>query len=187
MQTLQEDRAQYIQDFAESCEQFGMSRLSGGIVAALLVGEEPGPCARRLAEILQADENEVERELEPLIRGGLVEQDATVLNESFSSPGFRVNPEAWSVLLSRQLVSLMTFRRLAERGLSLQESSGGAAQGVLRDMHDLYAYAEVELPAMLERFALERAEEHERSLAAGPREALRRDISQNSSGIQETA
>lgn len=107
--------------------------------------------------ILRADEGEGERELDPLIRGGLVESRNGLPGEP---PGFRVNPEAWSVLLSRQLVSLMTFRRLAERGMSLQGSSEGSAPGVLSDMYDLYAYAEVELPALLERFALQRAGEY---------------------------
>jgi hypothetical protein len=39
MQVPEEDRAQYVQDFAASCEQFGMPPLSGGIVGALLVYE----------------------------------------------------------------------------------------------------------------------------------------------------
>jgi hypothetical protein len=191
MQVPEEDRARYVQDFAASCEQFGMPRLSGEIVGALLVYEPQETSAAGLANILMDDESEVERELEPLIRGGLIQRDDIAPSgapETSEVSGFRINPDAWSVLLSRQLVSLMTFRRLAERGMSLQESAGAPAQAVLRDMHDLYAYAEVELPAMLERFALKRAEERGQSLTAPPRAAFQGDrSSRRPARIQETA
>ena len=50
----------------------------------------------------------------------------------------------------------MTFRRLAERGLTLLGTEEERARKNLEEMRDRYAYAERELPTLFERFERER-------------------------------
>ncbi|MGB3682411.1 MAG: hypothetical protein WA990_07970 [Rubrobacteraceae bacterium] len=151
---MNEDRQQYIEDFAASSRQFGLDGVAGRVMGALLVWDQPELSAEELAELLGEDEDAVAQELKTFVRAGVVIGDdvpGTVRER------FYLNPDAWGLLISRQLVSLMTFRRLAERGLSLLGTEEERARKNLEEMRDRYAYAERELPTLFERFEQERS------------------------------
>ena len=150
---MNEDRLQYIEDFAASSRQFGLDGVAGRVMGALLIWDPPELSAEELAQMLGEDEDAIEQELKAFVRAGVVIGD----DDPETDRGrFYLNPDAWGLLISRQLVSLMTFRRLAERGLRLLGTEEERARRTLEEMRDRYAYAERELPALFERFERER-------------------------------
>ena len=153
---MREDRLEYIEDFSSTFEQFGVSGIVGRMLGALLVSDPPVLSVESLAELSRTSEDNVTHELHTFVRAGLVVQQRRANGEP---DGFRFNPDTWGVLISQQLVSLMSFRRLAERGLALLEPDEEEARRSLEEMRDRYAYAERELPALFERFEKERAGE----------------------------
>jgi DNA-binding transcriptional regulator GbsR (MarR family) len=143
------DRERYVEDFGVLFGQFGLPRMVGRVLGALLVSDPPERSAEELAEVLRASRGSISSATRSLVQMGLVERRAR--------PGerrdyFRVKPGAWRELMHRELEALSTFRRMAERGLGLMDSGDPEAKRGLEEMRDLYAYWEREFPAVLERW-----------------------------------
>jgi predicted transcriptional regulator len=146
---VDEDRARYVEDFGILIGEFGLSRMVGRVLGALLVSDPPERSAEELAEALRASRGAISSATRTLVQMGLVERRAR--------PGerrdyFRIKPGAWDELMHRELEALSTFRQMAERGLILMDSSKPEAKRGLEEMRDFYIYWEKELPAILKRW-----------------------------------
>jgi DNA-binding MarR family transcriptional regulator len=150
---LDEDRERYVEEFGVLFGQFGLPRMVGRLLGALLVSDPPERTAEELAGVLRASRGSISSATRSLVQMGLVERQ--------TKPGerrdyFRVKPGAWNELMHRELEALSTFRRMAERGLGLMDSGNPEAKRGLEEMRDLYAYWEKEFPAVLARWEKER-------------------------------
>jgi hypothetical protein len=84
---------------------------------------------------------------------------------------FRIKPGAWPQLIRAQMQSMIGLHQMVERGLTMltvAEGRGPESTQRLREAHDLYAFLERELPALLKRWQEERnARNDEASLREG--------------------
>lgn len=149
---MEEARERYVEEFGLMFGQFGLPRMLGRVLGALMISDPPERSAEELAEVLGASRGSISSATRSLIQMGLVQR--------WSRPGerrdyFRVKPGAWHEIMRRELESLAGFRKMAQRGLDLLDSEDPAARRPLVEMRDFYTYWEREMPAVLERWERE--------------------------------
>ncbi|MEW6638681.1 MAG: MarR family transcriptional regulator [Actinomycetota bacterium] len=150
--SLEEERRRYVEDFGLLFEGFGLARMVGRVLGALMVADPPEMSAEELAGVLRASRGSISTATRMLVRMGLVER--------VGRPGerrdyFRNKPGAWHDLMRREMEGIAAFREMAERGLGILEAEGRDRPEVrlgLEEMRDFYAYCEKELPALFERW-----------------------------------
>lgn len=135
--------------------QFGMPRMLGRVLGALMISDPPERSAEELAEALGASRGSISQTTRSLIQMGLVQR--------WSRPGerrdyFRIKPGAWGEIMRREMESLSEFRKMAERGLGLLSTEDPGARRSLEEMRDFYIYWEREMPAVLKRWERESEE-----------------------------
>ena len=134
----------YIEEMGMVMESFGMTRIAGRVLSALLVADPPEQTAEQLAETLQASRG--------AISGGTTMLETMGLVERRRRPGerkdyFRNKPNAWFEATKKQ-VAMITHLR----GLAVMESGDADATQGLRDMRDMLRFYERELPELLKRW-----------------------------------
>ncbi len=153
---MDEDRTSYVEDFGLLFEGFGLPRMVGRVLGALLISDPPDLSAEELAEALRASRGSISSSTRTLIQIGLV-QRRTKLGERRDY--FRMNPGAWDELMRRELETLVKFRQMAERGLKIANSDSPEVRLNLEEMREFYTYWEKELPAVLERWEEDKKKE----------------------------
>jgi DNA-binding transcriptional regulator GbsR (MarR family) len=143
----------FTEDFGLYFEQMGYPRMAGRILGWLLICNPPIQSAGELAEVLQASKGSLSTMTRLLIQVGLIER--------VGLPGqrrdyFRIKPGAWPQLIKGQMQSMIGLHQMVERGLVMLQDRDPALQERLREAHDLYAFLERELPALLKRWEQER-------------------------------
>ncbi len=153
---MDEERASYTEDFGLLFEGFGLPRMVGRVLGALLISDPPELSAEELAEALQASRGSISSATRTLIQMGLV-QRRTKRGERRDY--FQMKPGAWSELMRQKLEDVSVFSRMAERGLDIANSDSPEAQRNLEEMREFYAYWEKALPAVLERWEEDKKKE----------------------------
>ncbi len=139
----------WVQETALLFESAGLPRMAGRVLAYLLVAEPPEKSAREISEALSASKGALSPALNLLVRLHLAER---LRRPGERADRYAVRPGAWKRLLMEKARALALYREQAEKGLALV----GEERGVrLREMRDLYAFFERELPKLLEKFAEE--------------------------------
>jgi DNA-binding transcriptional regulator GbsR (MarR family) len=143
----------FVEDFSLYFEQMGYPRMAGRILGWLLICDLPVQSAGELADVLQASKGSLSTMTRLLIQTGLIERAGL--------PGqrrdyFRIKAGAWPQLIRSQLQSMIGLHQNVERGLALLQDRDPSLQERLREAHDLYAFLERELPALLARWEQER-------------------------------
>jgi DNA-binding transcriptional regulator GbsR (MarR family) len=143
----------FVEDFSLYFEQMGYPRMAGRILGWLLICDPPSQSAGELAEVLAASKGSLSTMTRLLIQVGLIER--------VGLPGqrrdyFRIKPGAWPQLIRSQMQSMTGLHQMVERGLMMLSGRDPALAQRLRDAHDLYAFLERELPALLKRWESER-------------------------------
>jgi DNA-binding transcriptional regulator GbsR (MarR family) len=158
----------FVEDFSLYFEQMGYPRMAGRILGWLLICDPPAQSAGELAEALGASKGSLSTMTRLLIQVGLIERAGM--------PGhrrdyFRIKPGAWPQLIKVQMQSMIGLHQMVERGLAmltLAEGRGPESTQRLRDAHDLYAFLERELPALLSRWQDERDTRNARGAVRNP-------------------
>ena len=137
-------------------EGFGLPRIAGRVLSALLVADPPEQTAEQLAATLHASRGAISGGTTILTTMGLIERRRR--------PGdrkdyFRNKPNAWFEATKQQAVLLAQLRQLAEKGLKIAESDKPEVTEGLRDMRDMLIFYERELPEMFARWEKSRKEE----------------------------
>ena len=153
---MDEERANYVEDFGLMFEGFGLPRMVGRVLGALLVSEEPELSAEELAEALQASRGSISSSTRTLIQLGLVGRRT---RRGERKDYFRMKPNAWDELMRQQIEDLSRFRQMAERGLDIANSDGAAARHNLEEMREFYTYWEKALPAVMEQWEKDKEKE----------------------------
>ena len=146
----------FVEDFSLYFEQMGYPRMAGRILGWLLICDPPAQSAGELADVLGASKGSLSTMTRLLIQVGLIERAGV--------PGrrrdyFRIKPGAWPQLIKSQMQSMIGLHQMVERGLmmlTITEGRDPESTQRLREAHDLYAFLERELPALLSRWQEER-------------------------------
>lgn len=145
----------YVEEFGLFWEQMGLPRMTGRILGWLLICDPPEQTMTDLTEVLQASKSSISTGTRMLIQFGFIER--------ISLPGerkdyYRLLPHLWTRVLAAKQGQLTDFLQLAQRGLALLSETDAQRRERLEEMHDLYAFMEVEYPKLLERWRLERSQ-----------------------------
>ncbi|WP_038056635.1 GbsR/MarR family transcriptional regulator [Thermus amyloliquefaciens] len=139
----------WVEETALLFESAGLPRMAGRVLAYLLVADPPEASAREISEVLSASKGALSPALNLLARLQLVER---LRRPGERADRYTVRPGAWRRLLLEKARALALYREQAEKGLALVGEAKGRR---LKEMRDLYAFFERELPKLLERFAEE--------------------------------
>lgn len=136
----------WVEETALLFEGAGLPRMAGRVLAWLLVAEPGEPTAKEIGEALAASKGALSPALRLLVRLHLVER---LRRPGERADRYAVRLGAWRRLLLEKVRTLSLYREQAEKGLALVGEVRGKR---LREMRDLYAFFERELPKLLERF-----------------------------------
>jgi DNA-binding MarR family transcriptional regulator len=147
------EEQKYIEEFGLYWEQMGLPRMTGRILAWLLICDPPQQTMNDLTEALQASKSSISTGTRMLMQFGFIER--------ISLPGerrdyYRLLPHLWSRVLGEKRNQFTLFLQLAERGLALLGNADPQRRERLEEMVDLYAFMDREYPALLERWRAER-------------------------------
>ena len=147
------ERKHFVEDTSLVLEESGIPRMAGRILGWLLICDPPYQSIDDLAGMLQASKGSISTMTRYLIQLGLVER--------IGIPGkrrdyYRTRDDSWISLFRQQLTMMSSLRQLMDRGLALLSAEGSAATERVREVHDLCAYFEKEIPALLDRWERER-------------------------------
>jgi DNA-binding transcriptional regulator GbsR (MarR family) len=155
---VKEDRSkfqviEFIEDMGIQFEEIGLPRMAGRIFGWLLVCDPPHQGTEELASVVGASKGSISSMTRLLIQSGVVER--------LGLPGkrgiyYRVKPGSWSELMRVRMAHMTAIRKLADRGLDLVAGKDPKISQRLRELRNLYAFLEKEIPALLDRYDRER-------------------------------
>jgi DNA-binding transcriptional regulator GbsR (MarR family) len=130
---------EFIEDMGIIFEAFGLTRMEGRLLGALLVADPPEQAAENLADTLQASRGS--------ISGAVRRLEAIKLVRRSSKPGerkdfFRVVPGAWNKIMYDRAAATRTLRELMERGLVSVQDCSPATQANLEEALSFYQFWE---------------------------------------------
>lgn len=151
------EKMQYVEDMALVVGQGGRPRMSGRIMAWLLICDPPHQSMTELADVLGASKGSISQSTQLLIQAGVVER--------IGLPGkrgdyFRIKPDALAELVKVGMPAITVRRQMAERGLKLLESEDPKLKERLQEFLDVYVFLEKELTEVIKRW--ERQQERRR-------------------------
>ncbi|MBI1378020.1 MAG: MarR family transcriptional regulator [Frankiales bacterium] len=146
--------AHVVEQFAALFETYGFPRMSGRIITALMVTEQQGLTAAELAESLQVSPAAISTSLKYPVALGLVQRVRV--------PGSRrdryvLPDDAWYVATATKNPLYRQIAGMAADGVRAVGGPGTEAGARLAEMRDFFAYLEVEVPALVERWHAGRA------------------------------
>lgn len=132
--------------------QGGLQKATARVLSALLFAEADSLTAPELAEQLAISSGSVSGALKMLSTVGLIER--------VPAPGsrrehYRLREGAWAVLMSTQNGTVQAMFEAADEGIAAAGADTPAARR-LAEMRDFYGFMFRELPALVERWRIER-------------------------------
>lgn len=145
----EQDRQAFIEEMGLALEAFGMPRMAGRLLGALLVAEPPEQSADELAATLRASRGSISTTTRLLEAPGLIER--------VSKPGerkvyWRNRPNAWVAAMERERDGMTGLRELAERGQALMAEADDDARRGIDDTVAFLSFWEREMDHVLERW-----------------------------------
>lgn len=140
-------RSQFVEAAAILLQELGLTRMSGRVLAWLLVCEPAHQSAAQLASALSASAGAVSAATRELVNFGLIERVAF--------PGdrkdyFVMRPEVWWTLARQRLLVIHAFRALAEA--ASRDMQPGATNERLDEMVRFYEFMEQAMQAGIARW-----------------------------------
>lgn len=144
----------FVEEVGLFFEQWGGPRMAGRILGWLLICDPPYQSMGEVADALMASKGSISTMTRLLIQLGLIERTAR--------PGQRrdyvqIRPGIWIDALGQRMRAVAAYRALAERGLALLDNSAAERGERLREMRDIFAFFERELPLLIERWKQEQS------------------------------
>ncbi|MGH3089803.1 MAG: GbsR/MarR family transcriptional regulator [Rubrobacteraceae bacterium] len=152
---MDEEKQEYVEEWAVFWGSFGIPKMPGRVMGALLVADPPEMTAEELAEELSASRGSISSATRTLIQLGVVER-RTKPGERKDYFQTRTN---WAELMRQQIGMYGAFRKIAERGLEIMAGSSPESRRDLEEIRSLYSHLEREMPALIERWEKSREEE----------------------------
>ena len=145
----QREKQQFIEEFGDRMDEFGLPHMYGRVLGALLVCEEPMMSMQELAAVLRASHGSISMATQMLARLGMVEK--------VSVPGerkhfYRIDHNAWSESFASKLNFLDRMLELANRGLKLLEDAPDETRTSLENMRSFFDFFRGEFADINERW-----------------------------------
>ena len=153
---MTERESAFVEEMGQALAAYGMTPMAGRMWGWLLICDPPEQTAADLAEALQASRGAISGTARLLATAGMIRRTKRGgdRREFFSAP-----PEAFETFLSSAGRIYHHFRQIAERGLAAIEDRPPAAKARLEEFRDVFAFMEQEVPAVVDRFLREHADQ----------------------------
>ena len=144
----------FVEEMGQALASYGMTPMAGRMWGWLLICDPAEQTAGDLAEALQASRGAISGTARMLATAGMIRRTKRGgdRREFFSAP-----PEVFDQFLSNAGRIYRYFREVTERGLAAMADRPLADRARLQELHDVFAFVEQEVPAVIDRFLLERA------------------------------
>lgn len=141
-----------VEEMALFYEQAGLPRMAGRIIGWLMICEPSHQSLVELGEVLQASKGSISTMTRLLIQLGIIQR--------VSIPGDRrdyvaIPPGSSTRMLAQNTGKIAAVRQIAARGLTALKGARPERLERLRELHDLYAFLEREMPLLLARWEKE--------------------------------
>ena len=146
-------RRRYAEEFGVVGESMGMPRMNGRLLGWMLICDPPRQSITDLMGALGVSRASVSIATRLLQANGLIRRAVEPGSRGYS---FELNPDAFSQL--RADVQFGALRRLLERGIAIVGDDTDPKAARLREARDFYAFVEREIPALIDRYRMERAQ-----------------------------
>jgi DNA-binding transcriptional regulator GbsR (MarR family) len=143
------DERHFVEELGLAFAADGQPRMMGRMLAWLLVCQPPEQSAGQLVEALKVSKATVSTTSRDLIALGLIER---VARPGDRKTYFEVKPEASLAMIRGRFDALSNFAAALCRALEHLEAQAPDRADRLREVHDLYAFLERELPLLLQRW-----------------------------------
>ena len=148
-----DDIRRLIEDFGILYGKWGLPRMVGRILGWLLICDPPHQTAAQLAEAVGASKGSISTSVHMLEKSLLVEKIGIPGERSLF---YRIRRESWAELMKAKIGAMIEMRKLAERGLAIIPLENEELRTRLTEMRDFYKFFELALPAIIERYEIER-------------------------------
>jgi DNA-binding transcriptional regulator GbsR (MarR family) len=151
---MTEGESAFVEEMGQALASYGMTPMAGRMWGWLLICDPPEQTAADLAGALQASRGAISGTARMLATAGMIRRTRRGgdRREFFSAP-----PETFDQFLSSADRIYRHFRAIAERGLAAIEDRPPAARARLEEFRGVFAFMELEVPAVVDRFLRERA------------------------------
>lgn len=144
---------QFVERVGLFWENYGAQRMAGRVLGWLLVCEPPVQSLTQIADGVHASKASISNATRTLDMLGLIQR---VSVRGDRATYYEISKDAWSRSFETKQVSLRLFRELAEEGLGVLEGAPDDRTARLRELRDLYAYLEVEMPKLIDAWRAQR-------------------------------
>ena len=146
----------FVEELAVGLEAEGLPRMAGRIFAFLLVCTPPEQTTADLRHALRASAGSISAMTRLLVGAGLIER---VSRAGHRGDRFRITASGLSNLVTAGTYRMGRYTRLTARGLEVLADRPQPGRAALQELHDLFAFFEVRLPALVEEWQRIRAED----------------------------
>jgi DNA-binding transcriptional regulator GbsR (MarR family) len=152
MMTVRESA--FVEEMGQALAAYGMTPMAGRMWGWLLICDPVEQTAGDLADALQASRGAISGTARMLATAGMIRRTKRGgdRREYFSAP-----PEVFDQFLANAGRIYRHFREVTERGLAAMADRPPADRARLQELHDVFAFVEQEVPAVVDRFLRERA------------------------------
>ncbi len=145
----------FVEEMGLLFSESGLAPMLGRIIGHLLICDPPEQSSQDLCDALEASKGAISTTTRQLSQMGVIDK---VRRKGQRSTFFRIRTNAWADLMRAELARLRLMRELAERGLDLLARQPQRVDR-LQSFHEFYCHVERQLPAMLDRWLENHAED----------------------------
>jgi len=151
---MTEQERAFVDEMGQALASYGMTPMAGRMWGYLLICDPAEQTAGDLADALQASRGAISGTARMLATAGMIRRTKRGgdRREYFSAP-----PEVFDQFLANAGRIYRYLREVTERGLAAIAARPGADRARLEELHDVFAFVEQEVPAVVDRFLSERA------------------------------
>jgi DNA-binding transcriptional regulator GbsR (MarR family) len=151
---MTDQESAFVEEMGQVLASYGMTPMAGRMWGWLLICDPPEQTAGDIADALHASRGAISGTARILSSAGFIRRSTRRgdRREYFSAP-----PEALEQFMGSAGRVYRQLRELMEHGLAAMDGRTPQDRARLQELHDVMAFIETEVPALLERYQQERA------------------------------
>ena len=151
---MTDQESAFVEEMGQVLASYGMTPMAGRMWGWLLICDPPEQTAGDIADALHASRGAISGTARILSSAGFIRRSTRPgdRREYFSAP-----PEALEQFMGSAGRAYRQLRELMEQGLAAMDGRSTKDRERLQELHDVMAFIETEVPALLERYQRDRA------------------------------
>lgn len=150
---MDNERAQFIEDFGITFEELGSGRMLGRVLALLMVSDPPAQSAEDIALVLKASRGSISQSTRQLIQMGMVRR--------INVPGerrdyFQIRPNAWTEVTRREGATIDRMLEVFQHGLRLMDGHSPESRRSLEESVAFMSFWKRRIGALFQAWEEER-------------------------------